>query len=64
MSIAANIILPESGAELPVSTECAGKSSTDNCAIEPVSANNIIAELNRVKCVFQLRTICAVMGAK
>jgi hypothetical protein len=35
-------------------------------AVEPAKPTNaqIIADLNRVKCEFQLRTICAVMGVK
>lgn len=63
-TMTANIILPDNVGKLPDTSDCAGKSCTDNGAIWDVSANAILADLNRVKCEFQLRTICTVMGMK
>jgi hypothetical protein len=39
----ANIILPDNGQKLPDTSDCAGKSCTDNGAIAPVDANTIAA---------------------
>lgn len=57
--MAANIILPDNG-ETDTS-DCAGKSCTDNGAIGAVSANEILADLARAKAVFQLRTITLIL---
>lgn len=57
----ANILLQATDAKQPVSSDCAGKSCTDNGAIGGVSANEILADLVRAKAVFQLRTIELIM---
>ena len=57
MRDAANIILPDNGQKLPDTSDCAGKSCTDNGAIGAVSANAILDDLARAKAAFQLRTI-------
>ncbi len=66
MNAAPNPIFCDDGGKLPIIAIHSRKLRTDNCAIEPQSENysnaEIIAELNRVKCEFQLRTICAVMA--